>query len=240
MSANNQGDWLRPPSELRLQPNEVHLWRSSLDLPLEAIEFFAKFLSSDEQIRADRLRFDHHRQRFIVGRGILRSLLGRYLQIAPDRVQLIYSKTGKPALENQRLQFNVAHSQGLALYAVTLDYPVGVDLEEMRAIADLNALTQRFFTPKEHMAICNLPASQQSQAFFRHWTCKEAYLKATGDGLAKLQDLEISLDAHQAYLTRVPQGKIADWHLREIRPAENFVGAIVTSRQTCTLTCWQL
>lgn len=237
---NNQGDWLCPPTDVRLQNDEVHVWRSSLDLPPETIELFAKLLSSDEQIRADRFRFAQHRQRFIAGRGILRSLLGRYLQIAPDQLQFVYSEKGKPSLANQRLQFNVAHSQRLALYAVALDHPVGVDLEQVRAITDLNTLTQRFFSPREHAAICNLPSNQQPKAFFRYWTCKEAYLKATGDGLAKLQALEVSLDSKQASLTKIPQGNIAGWHLRELVPAENFVGAIVTSSQNCSLTCWQL
>lgn len=232
----NQGDWLHPPTDLRLRNDQVHVWRSTLDLPTE---LFANLLSSDEQIRADRFRFAQHRQRFIAGRGILRSLLGRYLQIAPDQVQFIYSDKGKPSLINQRLQFNVAHSQGLALYVIALDRPVGVDLEQIRAIADLNALTQRFFSSNEHAVVCNLPLDQQSKTFFRYWTCKEAYLKATGDGLAKLQALEVSLDSKQAYLTKIPQGNIKDWHLRELVPAENFVGAIVSSSQSCSLTCLQ-
>lgn len=231
---------MRPPSDLRLQNDEVHVWRSSLDLPTESIEFFAKLLSDDEQIRADRFRFAQHRQRFIAGRGILRSLLSRYLQIKPDRLQFNYSETGKPFLKNQRLQFNVAHSQELALYAVALDHPVGVDLEQIRAIADLDSLTQRFFTPNEHAAIAALSKSQQPHAFFRHWACKEAYLKATGDGLAKLQELEIYLDANQAYLKRIPQGNIEDWHLRELDPEENFVGAIVSSSQHRNFTFWHL
>lgn len=236
----NQSDWMRPPTDLRLQNDEVHVWRSTLDLPTESIECFAKLLSPDEQIRADRFRFAQHRQRFIAGRGILRSLLGRYLKIEPDRVGFLYSEKGKPFLADQSLQFNVTHSQGLALYAVALDRPVGVDLEQIRAIADLDSLTQRFFTPSEYAAIAALPVSQQPQAFFRHWACKEAYLKATGDGLAKLQELEISLDSNQAYLTKIPQGNIADWNLRELAPAEDFVGAIVTSSQHHNLTCWQL
>ncbi|MCY7273451.1 MAG: 4'-phosphopantetheinyl transferase superfamily protein [Phormidesmis sp. CAN_BIN44] len=236
----NQSDWMCPPSDLRLQNDEVHVWRSTLDLPTESIDFFAKLLSSYEQIRADRFRFVQHRERFIVGRGILRSLLGRYLQIEPAQLQFIYSKKGKPSLADQSLQFNIAHSQGLALYAVALDRPVGVDLEQIRAIADLDSLTQRFFTPNEHVAIAALPINQQPRTFFRYWACKEAYLKATGDGLAKLQELEISLSSKQACLKKIPQGTIEDWSLRELVLAEDFVGAIVSSSQQCNLTCWQL
>ena len=158
----------------------------------------------------------------------------------PDRVQFIYSEKGKPALANQRLQFNVAHSQSLALYAVTLDYSIGVDLEAIRAIADLTALTQRFFSPNEHAAIAALPANQQSQAFFRYWTCKEAYLKATGHGLAKLQELEISLEFNQPCLRKIPQGNIEDWHLRELTLESNFVGAVAVSNQHCNFIQWQL
>lgn len=235
---DNQGDWLRPPADLRLQNQEVHVWRATLDRSPALTQFFAKSLSVDEQTRADRFHFEHHRQRFITGRGILRSLLGRYLQIAPDQLQFNYSDQGKPSLANQTLQFNLAHSQGLALIAISLDRPVGVDLEQIRAIADLNALTQRFFSFTEHAAICSLPLDQQPKAFFRYWTCKEAYLKATGDGLSKLKGLEISLRSNQsACLANVSQH---EWHLQELAPAEGFVGAIVALQQDCNLTCWQL
>ncbi|MBC7825883.1 MAG: 4'-phosphopantetheinyl transferase superfamily protein [Candidatus Parcubacteria bacterium] len=236
----NQSDWMRPPTNLRLQNDEVHVWRSTLDLPTESIECFAKLLSSDEQIRADRFRFVQHRQRFVAGRGVLRSILGQYLQIEPDRVQFLYSEKGKPFLADQSLQFNVAHSQGLALYAIALDHSVGVDLEHIRAIADLDSLTQRFFTSNEHAAIAALPINQQSRTFFRYWACKEAYLKATGDGLAKLQELEISLSSKQACLKKIPQGNIADWNLRELDLAEDYVGAIVTSHQHRNLIFWRL
>ena len=235
---SNQGDWLRPPADLKLQNHEVHVWRAALDRSPELTQFFAKSLSADEQTRADRFRFEQHRQRFITGRGILRSLLGRYLQIAPDQLQFNYSDKGKPALANQTLQFNLAHSQGLALIAVSLDRPVGVDLEQIRAIADLNLLTQRFFSLTEHAAICNLPLDQQPKAFFRYWTCKEAYLKATGDGLSKLKGLEISLESSRsACLANVSQN---EWHLQELAPAEGFVGAIVAFQQDWHLTCWHL
>ncbi len=88
----NQSDWMRPPTDLRLQNDEVHVWRSTLDLPTESIERFAILLSADEQIRADRFRFAQHRQRFIAGRGILRSLLGRYLQSSGNKSLTMLSK----------------------------------------------------------------------------------------------------------------------------------------------------
>lgn len=231
-------NWLTPPVRLSLEQQKIHLWRASLDLPQNQLQQLAKTLSLDEQNRADRFRFKSDRCRFIAGRGILRSLLGRYLQTEPKALQFSYGERGKPALStSDRLQFNLAHSQGLALYAVAYDRSVGVDLEHIRVLSDLEALTRRFFSPSEHAAICALPPKHQSEAFFRYWTCKEAYLKATGEGLANLQGLEISLSLKDsARLIRVPDGITNHWNLQEFTPAKEFVGAVVSQFSTESVT----
>lgn len=228
-------DWKIPPVNLSLATQEVHIWRVDLNLPPKQLQEVAKTLSPDEQHRADRFRFEQHRQRFIAGRGILRLLLGQYLQIAPETLKFDYQERGKPFLANSQLQFNLAHSQDLALYAITRDRAVGIDLEKIRAIDDLESLSHRFFSKNEHALLCALPASERLNVFFRYWTCKEAYLKATGAGLANLKGLEISLLPNRsACLT------MQDWQLQELTPAAEFAGAIVVSGQNSRFHYWRL
>ncbi|NJR50187.1 MAG: 4'-phosphopantetheinyl transferase superfamily protein [Leptolyngbyaceae cyanobacterium CSU_1_3] len=243
--------WNFPPRDLSLSAQKIHVWRANLEESEERVQDLLKVLSLDERNRADRFRFEHHRNHFIVGRGILRSLLSSYLHIAPEALKFSYGERGKPELINlpnsdnnhQKLHFNLAHSQGLALYAIG-DRPVGIDLEQIRSVSDLEALTRRFFSASEYTAISALSAQQQPTAFFRYWTCKEAYLKATGEGLAKLKELEISLSSQllsspSTQFVNVPTGTIADWHLQELVPATGFVGAIVTTGQNLEIDRWQ-
>ncbi|KAM3096704.1 4'-phosphopantetheinyl transferase family protein [Phormidesmis sp. 146-12] len=228
--------WGLPVSEVKCPVQSVQVWRADLD-DSQQLEDWLKLLSSDEHDRADRFRFAQHRSRFIAGRGILRSLLSLYLQTDPKSLQFTYGQQGKPTLIDHHLHFNLAHSQGLALYAIC-DRPVGIDLEQIRIVSDLQSLTQRFFCVNEHHSISALPPQQQPTAFFRHWTCKEAYLKATGEGLSKLKGLEISL-TNSAHLIQVPEGSIHNWQLKELAPGEGFVGAVVTMGKNLSVDRWQ-
>jgi 4'-phosphopantetheinyl transferase len=226
--------WLPPPAKLVLQ-DDIHVWQIELDLPSK-LQQFIKLLSSDELARADRLRFQQHRQRFIVGRGSLRIILSRYLDIEPQELQFFYEPFGKPVLaENKsasQLSFNISHSQGMALCACC-HQTVGIDLEYIRPITDILLLAQRFFSPNEYDVIKSFPLHQQ-ELFFRYWTCKEAYLKATGEGISQLQQVEVSLS------TNTPATlDIAGWSLVELVPADNFVAAVAIPAKLGNIKYWQ-
>src|SRR5438477_3910203 len=117
------------PDKFSLAENEIHIWTIQLEAPAASMARFASILSSDERARGDRFHFDHHRSRFIVGRAILRLILSRYLQTRPDKLEFLYGRQGKPAIAGQlngnALEFNLAHSEALALLAVTRTGPVG-------------------------------------------------------------------------------------------------------------------
>jgi 4'-phosphopantetheinyl transferase len=224
--------WHVPPKALTLNPQDVHVWQARLDVPPHQLDAFAQLLSTDERIRAERFKFEQHRHRFIAGRGILRSLLARYLGYPPQQLRFGYGSHGKPVLlDFESLHFNVAHSQDLALYAMTRDRSVGIDLEQIRTVDNLESLTRRFFSPSEHTAICEAEAPHQATLFFRYWTCKEAYLKATGEGLGKLGGLEIELSLLQpAQLKRLPSEENPQhWHLQELELENDFTAAIVVA-----------
>jgi 4'-phosphopantetheinyl transferase len=200
--------------------SEVHVWRAELDRPSTDIEPFLQILAADEKQRAERFRFEKDRKKFVVARGLLRTILARYLSVSPDQVLFSYSSKGKPAIANAypagELCFNVSHSHQMALYAIALNRPVGIDLEYIRSI-DAVALAQRFFLPSEAAMIQSLTEADQHQAFFKVWTQKEAYLKATGDGLGGLASVEVALTEPMRLVSVDGNVQIAaQWFVQEI------------------------
>src|SRR5262245_53483778 len=144
--------WRPPPADLRLVPGEIHVWRAALNLSAAHIQELQQTLSADELARAEGYHFLKDRRRFVVARGVLRTILGRYLNLESRHIQFWYNAYGKPALDSgvggsSRLHFNVAHSGELALYAFTLSHPIGVDLERVRADLDYEQIAERFFSP---------------------------------------------------------------------------------------------
>ncbi|MBD2411449.1 4'-phosphopantetheinyl transferase [Nostoc calcicola FACHB-389] len=231
--------WLPAPTDLNLLPDEIHLWRINLEQPEPQLQHLRTTLSSDEIARAERFYFQEHRQRFIAGRGILRSILGRYLGIKPSEVQFNYQQRGKPVLAEtfaeSGLEFNLSHSQELGLCAVNCQREIGVDLEYIRPVSDLEALAKRFFLTREYEMLRSLPSNQQQEVFFRYWTCKEAYLKATGDGISQLEEVEVFLTPTEPAKLQMSE----DWSLFELVPANNYVAAVAVANFGCNLKCWQ-
>ncbi len=231
--------WLPVPKSLTLLPNDVHIWRINLDVPEAQRQNLLATLSGDEVSRANRFHFPEHQQRFIAGRGILRSILASYLGIEPQQVLFDYQERGKPVLAatlaSSGLWFNLSHSQGLALCAVNYHSQIGIDLEYMRPMSDVEALAKRFFLPREYEVVRSLSSDQQQEIFFRYWTCKEAYLKATGEGLAQLEQIEILLSSTAPAQLQTSK----NWSLFELTPAKNYLAAVVVAASGCHLKFWQ-
>src|SRR5262245_39723938 len=116
--------------------DSVHIWRLELSVPQAKVEVLRQLLTEDEKIRADRYHFQRDRNRFIVARSVLRSMLGRYLGIKPEQFRFEYTRYGKPVLANDALNqewnFNVSHAESQALYGITRHRRIGVDIEFMR------------------------------------------------------------------------------------------------------------
>jgi 4'-phosphopantetheinyl transferase len=219
--------WPTPPRSLG--PGEVHLWRLRLDQDVGD----RRVLSTDEQLRADRFRYDYDRQHFIKARSGLRRILGDYLGRDAAAVEFRYGSQGKPVLADGAIEFNLSHSGDLALVVVASDRAVGVDVERIKPMADLAKLTVRFFTAGEHQRIVQLDESDQLLAFFRTWTCKEAYLKATGEGLSQLKSLEVAVQLGQPAQLVLPP----DWQLQELQPDQGYVGAIAAAGRDWRVWC---
>src|SRR5882762_6812352 len=187
--------WTQAGDGLALVHGEIHLWRAQLDQEAPGLELFNASLSEEERQRAHRLIFPKDRRRFIIRRGLLRRILGHYAHVEPARVRFSHGPRGKLAVSSPAndLHFNLSHSDGLALYAVTRDGAVGVDLERLRVISETEQIMARFFSPRERAQWQVLPDSQRAEAFLRLWTRHEASLKSTGRGITDAWDPILSL-----------------------------------------------
>ena len=159
-------DWQPVPEKLVLSDGTLDIWRFSLTQPSFKIQELAQLLCPEEQHRAERFYFQKDRLRFIACRGMLRKILGAYLEVEPSQLQFSYGKRGKPYLKGEQIHFNLSHSQNLALYAVTKNFPVGVDVEEFNQTKPVEQIAQRFFSPREQDIMSRLPPREKKTSFF--------------------------------------------------------------------------
>jgi len=224
-----------PSGSWDLAPDEIHVWRAGLDEPEGKVRRLARLLSDEERERADRFVLDRVRRRFIVGRALLRTILGRYLGPSPDQIRFAYGAHGKPALappdDEAGLRFNVSHSDGLALYAIGRGREIGVDVERIRPLPGAERIAERFFSLPERTALQALPASAKLEAFFTCWTRKEAYIKARGDGLGHpLDQFAVTLapgEPARLWPAGADDGhEVSRWSLEALPPAPGYVAAV--------------
>jgi len=220
---------------LRLAEDEAQVWQADLDALARSETQWLNLLSRDEQDRAGRFRFPIHRQRFTAGRGLLRTLLGSYLNIDPREVIFRYSEKDKPRLADlfakSSLQFNLSHSDNVILLGFTLGRDIGVDVEKLRVNFNVLEIAERFFSESERNALAALPLSQHHQAFFNCWTRKEAFVKAVGEGLSlPLDQFDVSLAPGQSaelLATRPDPGEAARWSLWALDAGPGCAAAVV-------------
>jgi len=232
--------WRPPQGDLELTSEEIHVWRAGLDQPPSAVESLLQILSPDERSRAGRFYFQKDRDHYIVARGVIRKLLGQYLGAEPERLRFCYNSYGKPALAPEiggdSLKFNVSHSHGLATFAVTRGWELGVDLELIRPDFATMEIAEHFFSRWEIEALRALPPEARAQAFFNCWTRKEAYVKARGQGLSlPLDQFAVSLAPGEPAALLHVEGDPEEarrWSLRELHLDPGYAGAIAvrTSR----------
>ena len=240
-------EWLPPPDTMILSGQEVHVWRAGLDEPADRVLELQQVLAADELVRADRFYFPKDRDRYIVGRGLLRAILGHYFALDPGELQFQYSEFGKPALipsnKHEALNFNLSHSHDLALFAFAAGREIGVDLERIRLDMEYEQIAENFFSEQERTALRALPAAQKGEAFFNCWTRKEAYIKARGDGLTfPLDRFDVSLAPDRpARLLEVRGAEMeaVRWKLAALSPGPGFVGAVAVEGADWRLKGWQ-
>lgn len=246
--ATQSGDpWGTPPERLTLIDRAVHLWRASLDLTPARLQGLAETLSEDERAGASRFRFERDRRRYVACRAVLRTILGRYLRVAPGSLKFRYSPHGKPAIANgpgaNAIRFNVSHAESMALFGFSRGRELGIDLERVRSDFAIDEIADRFFSQNEVAALRALRPADRVLAFFRCWTRKEAYIKARGDGLSlPLAQFDVSLlpgEPAALLSTRHDPPDAARWSLEEPLAGPEFVAAIAVEGHGWQLQCWE-
>ncbi len=215
---------------------EVQLWAATLAPPVARVDELRRLLTSEELARAARFRFDRHRRRFIVRRGVLRLLLAQYLGQSPREVRFEEGEKGKPFVPQRdsrpedQLHFNLSDSKDLAVYAFTRGAELGVDVEILREMPDAQSIAEHFFSIEEQDRLRQVPEERKSQAFFNCWTRKEAYIKAIGEGLSEpLDRFSVTLLPDEptrfVHLGGDPR-RAEDWTLLHMVPEDGAIGAL--------------
>jgi len=182
---------------LRLAGRTVHVWGFSLDGSVAILQRCRAWLNEEECGRAARLIRREDQIRYSLAHGGLRAVLARYTGLDPAALRFQVGATGKPSLLDQQgnqheIRFNLSHSRGRMLIAVTQGQDVGIDLEEMRDKVEVDKLAERFYSPREHQEIRGRSGLARVQQFYRYWVAKEAVLKGQGVGLLSLRSCEVS------------------------------------------------
>lgn len=218
-----------------LGARDVHVWRASLPAPGPVVEACARLLSPDEHARASRMLAASRREAFVVARGLLRRLTGRYVGLPAADVGFSYTALGRPLLaaDDRSLQFSVSHSGDQVLLAFAVRARVGVDIERVRASADVDAIAHRFFAAGELAELAALAGPDRLEAFFACWTRKEALLKAVGLGISRgLGRVEVSCrPGEPARLVRSALDELdpANWSLADLTFAPGYRAALAVS-----------
>ncbi|HYA88528.1 MAG TPA: 4'-phosphopantetheinyl transferase superfamily protein [Nitrospirota bacterium] len=237
----------RPPDGLRLGTDEIHIWFSVLNQSVPEINKFYLTLSADERERAGRFHRYQDKRRFIVRHGILRMILGCYLDVEPGELRFKEGENGKPEIDGsftkRTLQFNLSHSQGVALFAFTQNYDIGVDIEHIHDFPEMDQIVERFFSVKEKAAYQLSSVSQRRETFFKGWTCKEAFIKAIGNGLSQpLRSFDVSMAPGESSELLGIEGDLretARWSIHNMEPIPNYAGALAVRSKLLKLKCWQ-
>ena len=221
------------PLEPKLDSEQVHVFTIDLGANADAVPYFRSLLSVDEGQRADKFRFENGRNEYTITRGVLRTLLGFYLDAEPGRPRFRYSDHGKPSLDGEfqeRLEFNVSHSGGMAIVAIAHQRRIGVDIERVQLDFEHERIAERFFSEHERVQLSGVAKQDLPIAFFRCWTRKEAFIKALGEGLSHpLSQFDVELRADQPVRlvgTRPDPIEASMWNLLDVPVPPLYVAAL--------------
>jgi len=240
--------WPVPSDMPRLGADEVHVWCAAVDHEASLLDRLQPLLSAQEWAKAKRFRLQKARAECVVARGLLRIIVGRYLNSNPGDLRFCAGPHGKPALLAQSgqaaLRFNVSHSVGFILYAVSRQREVGVDVERICSELVVEDLAARYFSPRENAALLGLPKNHRRDGFFACWTRKEAFLKAKGDGLSQpLDGFDVSLAPGEPAALLGSRGQARDverWSIREVPSIPGYAGAVAGEGVDWVLRSWSL
>jgi 4'-phosphopantetheinyl transferase len=223
---------LAKPPDLKLHPLEADIWYCQVDLSKSVLSDLYALLSHGEKERADQYCFERDRNRYVARHGGLRTVLALYTGVSPSGIKFHQGSMGKPALTSSSISFNMSQSKDLAVFAIGKEAKLGVDIEWIGSIAEeeMDDVARQFFSEGEIAELKALPPDKRTEAFFRCWTRKEAYVKVRGEGLlAPLNSFQVSVTSGYAAKSRRIEGGVLDaseWTLLDLNSPRGYVGAL--------------
>lgn len=226
---------------LKMEEHSVHLWQAFLPDLLVQLDDFSLLLNENEMERANRFHFEQHRSRFIIARAVLRHILSLYTDILPADIRFDLGPRGKPYLNQNKLdlQFNISHSHDMAVYAITKQAEIGIDIEKIEPNFNED-VAKRFFSAKEYAELLDLPESERINKFYSLWAGKEAIIKALGEGLyAPLADFSLDLFTNVQTVEIIHHRKMYQYHLQKFSVQAEYASAFATSQNINNIFYWQ-
>jgi 4'-phosphopantetheinyl transferase len=241
--------WQEPLADVAIYSRQVHVWRVWLDTQDDLVGELNLELSADEKEKATQFRRVSDKTRYIIAHARMREILNKYLDIPPEDIAFAYNRYGKPELEPtinpMGLNFNLSHSGAVALLAVTVGFKVGVDVEQVKRNAATEEIAHRFFSPGEIEMLISQPENLRTEAFFRCWTRKEAYIKARGEGMSiPLNEFEVNFlpeSQPKKFAVDGDEEGLTHWSLFHLEPMNDYVGALAVGGHPVemkTYSCW--
>ena len=243
---NSNSPWLKGFPQVGIKRDVIHVWRYTLDLPSSQRESLLEILSPDELERAGKFYFEKDRNRFIAARGILRKILGIYLNEDPEQIHFEYAAFGKPELKSgsylPKLSFNLSHSENIALFAIASEGNIGIDVEHIRYDMEIEPLASRFFSEMEIHALERVEGEKQNDVFFQFWTRKEAFLKAIGKGLSfPMERCDVSIADNRNFapvIIPTDTEEHTNWFVLDLEPGKGYAAAVVADRPEMEISFW--
>ncbi|MBK9386718.1 MAG: 4'-phosphopantetheinyl transferase superfamily protein [Planctomycetes bacterium] len=234
------------PADWQLRPEAAAVFTIELDGDAASSPSERDLLDEGERVRAARFQIPLLQRRYIAAHAALRRVLARALSLAPERVPIGVRSDGKPTLAGElagALWFNLSHSAGVAVVALSAIGELGVDVEEIHRLPDADDVAERVFTAGERAAIERASSTRCDRAFFAAWTRKEAYIKATGEGLrAPLLDIQIdpesSSDERAVLHGRGASTSEVGWRVLDLELVPGFAAALAAPRGTAAVECY--
>lgn len=232
---NNRSLFTNRNQKMPLGADEVHIWSVTIDRFLNQVDMLVKMLSTDEKKRTDHFYREKDKERYIICRGTLRTIISLYLGIAADRLQFDYGHYGKPVLlgggASKKLKFNMSHSHDMALFAFVRGGEVGIDIEQIRDILEIEQIAEGLFSDPEKKYYYSLPENKKKEFFFNIWTRKESLFKAIGEGFHLLPDKYDVL--RETVVLTDPAAcnfKNTQWYIKELSLSPCYAAAYTVER----------
>jgi 4'-phosphopantetheinyl transferase len=233
------------PDDYTISNDEVHVWLNRLELSTFSIHSFFDILSAEEKNRAASFRSAHDRDRHVIGRAMVRIIVGKLLGIRPNELPLQRDAYGKPIVPHQintrDVRFNISHSGAFILVALSTGRSVGIDVERISEDFEFEAIAARFFSERERAYLAGMPQPERLNEFFRYWCRKEAYVKAQGAGLSyPFDQFDISAGAVVPLLrTQRERAEAGCWEIRDIDVGPCYAAALAVEGTDFTVKLCQ-